>query len=179
MLSISPFHLSTKWAMNHLFRYFWNDSRLSKQKAPVLSLSLLSPFWTFPSPLALCSVNIPNPWIQDHWFLQALLQNPIRLAELSLDQYGVSVSPKPIMRKPRLNLKLSMTGRISVQPETPHTSKMSAGFQLGGGFGGGFSRMTYISPKPLATQGLRTWAMSNNVSASRNGTGAQGRLRQH
>lgn len=33
--------------------------------------------------------------------------------------------------------------------------------------------MTYISPKPLQLQGLRTWAMSNNVAASRNGTGTQ------
>ena len=62
----------------------------------------------------------------------------IRLAELSLDQYGVSVSPKPIMRKPRLNLKLSMTGRISVQPETSLTSKMSVGFELQGGLEVGF-----------------------------------------
>lgn len=67
------------------------------------------------------AINIHNPWIQNHWFLQALLQNPIRLAELSLDQYGVSVSPEPIMRKTRLNLKLSMTGRISVQPKTSLT----------------------------------------------------------
>lgn len=67
-----------------------------------------------------------------------LLWNPIRLAELSLDQYGVSVSLKPIMRKPRLHLKPSMTGRISVQPETSLTSKMSVGFELEGGLEVGF-----------------------------------------
>lgn len=30
--------------------------------------------------------------------------------------------------------------------------------------------MTYISPKPVAMQGLSTWAMSHNVIASRKGT---------
>ena len=33
--------------------------------------------------------------------------------------------------------------------------------------------MTYISPKPVAMQGLRTWATSNNVAPSRNGTGTR------
>lgn len=42
------------------------------------------------------------------------------------------------MRKLRLNLKLSMTGRISVQPETSLTSKMSVGFELEGGLEVGF-----------------------------------------
>ena len=64
-----------------------------------------------------------------------------------------------------------MTGWISVQPKTSLTSEMSLGFELEGGFGGGFSRMTYISPKPFTTQGLRTWVASNDVPASRNGTG--------
>lgn len=83
------------------------------------------------------------------------------------------------MRKPRLNLKLSMTGRISVQPETSLTSKDVCWIRAGGGFGGGLSVMTYISPKPVAMQGLRTWATSNNVAPSRNGTGARGGFSQH
>lgn len=62
-----------------------------------------------------------------------------------------------------------MTGRISVLPKTSLTSKMPVGFELEGG-GGGFSTMTYISPKPVEMQGLRTWVMSNNIAASRNGT---------
>lgn len=86
----------------------------------------------------LCAVNISKPRIQDPWFPQALLQYAIRLAVLSLDQYGVSVSPKPIMRKLRLNLKLSMTGRISVQPKMSLTSKMSVGFEPEGGLEVGF-----------------------------------------
>lgn len=109
---------------------------MSEVRFTMVGLSPLSSLLSFHH--LLCVVHIPNPWIQDHWFLQALLQNPIRLAELSLDQYGVSVSPKPIMRKPRLNLKLSMTGRISVQPKTSLTSKMSVGFELEGGLEVGF-----------------------------------------
>ncbi len=39
--------------------------------------------------------------------------------------------------------------------------------------------MTYISPKPVAMQGLRTRPMSNNVAAPRNGTGVLGGFSQH
>lgn len=127
---------------SHSFRYlghvFWLSKQItmSKVRFTMLGLRPLSSLLSFHH--LLCAVSIPNPWIQDHWFLQVLLQNPIRLAELSLDQYGVSVSLKPIMRKLRLNLKLSMTGRISVQPKTSLTSKMSVGFELEGGLEVGF-----------------------------------------
>lgn len=70
------------------------------------------------------------------------------------------------MRKLRLNLKFSMTGRISVQPKTQRC-QLDLSWR---GVGGGFSMMTYISPKPVAMQGLSTWAMSQNVIASRKGT---------
>lgn len=39
--------------------------------------------------------------------------------------------------------------------------------------------MTYISPKSVAMQGLRTRAMSNNVVPSRNGAGVEGGFSQH
>lgn len=108
----------------------------NKQQFTMLGLSPPSSLLSFHH--LLCAVNISKPRIQDPWFPQALLQYAIRLAVLSLDQYGVSVSPKPIMRKLRLNLKLSMTGRISVQPKMSLTSKMSVGFEPEGGLEVGF-----------------------------------------
>ena len=104
--------------------------------SPCLPFALCLPSWAFTT----CSVLLIS---LTHGFriiglYRPYHRTPIRLAELSLDQYGVSVSPNPVMRKPRLNLKLSMTGRISVQPETSLTSKMSAGFELEGGLEVGF-----------------------------------------
>lgn len=41
----------------------------------------------------LCAVNIPNPWIQDHWFVQALPENPHQISwTISWPIWGLSIS---------------------------------------------------------------------------------------
>lgn len=49
---------------------------MSKVSSPVLGLSPVSRLLSFHHPVR--ALNIPNPQIQDHWFVQALLHNPIR-----------------------------------------------------------------------------------------------------
>lgn len=60
-----------------------------------------------------------------------------------------------------------MTWRISVQPGSPSSSKMWAGFEPEGEFWRWVYRMTYISPKPVSLHALRTWL--NIAAVSRNG----------
>lgn len=58
--------------------------------------------------------------------------------------WGLSICKTNNEKTPRLNLKLGVTGRISVQPETSSAAKMSVEFELQG-VELGFYIMTYIA----------------------------------
>lgn len=55
-----------------------NKKQCVKVRLTMLALRPLPSLLSFHH--LLCAVNIPNPWIQDHWFVQALPENPHQIS---------------------------------------------------------------------------------------------------